>query len=107
MSLNIVLWLLIVVLIFGMLLLSSTMSIRKSMGRIAFVTIDTDTSQKHRIFISYLIIDLTIIALYIVALFYLSDSMLSIISISIPFLLFIWDFRTSHYKFYVDYFKKL
>ena len=68
------------------------MSIRKSMGRIASVTIDTDTSQKHHIFILYLIIDLTIIALYVVALFYLSDSMLSIISISIPFLLFIMEF---------------
>ena len=98
------LWILTLILILASISLISTMHLRKT-NRPGMFILDTNTTQKRKIIISYIIIDITSLLTYISLMIYVSDNIFYLVCVSIPSFLFIKRLVTSQYQFYVDYFR--
>ena len=101
-----VLDILMVIIILAIISLISIMRLRKT-SRPGMFILDTDTSQKKKIFITYIIIDVVSLVAYILFIIYSLDNVFFILVNSIALFLVIRNLATSQYQFYVDYFRDL
>ena len=107
-SLSGLIWFLIACMCIGIALLISLMRFRKSSYKGMFI-LDTDTSQKKKTLIAYLIIHITTFLIYTALLIRLGHDFLSIFSILLTFFYFIYlmMIKLKQYEIYIEFFRNL
>jgi hypothetical protein len=112
MSLNTILFFVIALLCLGMILILSTMRIKSGGSRtVMFFTIDTDTSQKNKIFVAYIIIDIAIIIFlgiaFYITLFLMPFNWLYVSIALLGTFMMARNVYRSQRDVFADYFKKI